>query len=84
MLKDIIRVGLFVVAGLMLFVGAMLGITWGGTALFDNSIIESGLPTKIGLRVLGVLMCGGAGILNMLVFSNYKRERQEQWKENRG
>lgn len=83
-MRDIIHTGLLIVAGLMLFAGAMLGITWGGTALFDNSIIESGLQTKIGLRILSVLMCGGAGLLNMLAFSNYKESRQERWKESRG
>ncbi len=84
MLKDIVHNGLFVVAMVMFIVGAILGVTWGVSSLFDNGIIESGMQAKIGWRILGVLFFGSAGIFHMLSFSNYKQKRQERWKESKG
>ena len=68
----------------MFLVGAMLGITWGASALFNESILETERQVKIAGRALGVLFFGSAGIFHMLAFWNYKRRRQERWEESKG
>lgn len=84
MLKDITYVGLLIVAGLMLFAGVVLGITWGASSIFGDSIMANAREATIGARVLCILLLGGIGIVSMLVFGSYKEERQKEWKENRG
>ena len=84
MLKNFIHTGLFVVAVLMLVVGAIGGTVWGVHALFGDALMETEMEVRIGTRVLCVLLCGGAGLFSMLSFWNYQQQRRDRWKDNKG
>ncbi len=83
-MENSVRNSLWVIAIVTFIIGAILGIGWGMSNLFDNNIIESGMETKIGLRILSALMCGSTGLIAMLSFGDYKRRRELEWESNRG
>jgi hypothetical protein len=83
-MRDIIHGGLWVVAFVFFIVGAILGIAWGGSALFNNSIMETEAQARMCWRILSVLMCGSAGIFHMLAYRGHKEKRQEWLKDNGG
>jgi hypothetical protein len=83
-MRDVIHNGLFTVAGIMFLVGALLGLAWGGTALFNNSILETEAQARMCWRVLAVLMCGSTGIFHLLGYWGHKEKRREWLKDNGG
>ncbi len=83
-MKDTIHVGLLIVAVIMLIIGVILGITWGISCIFDDSIMSTARQATIGARILCILLLGGVGIVSMLAFWSHKEDRQEKWKSERG
>ncbi|KKM13213.1 hypothetical protein LCGC14_1718580 [marine sediment metagenome] len=83
-MKGTIHVGLLIVAVIMLIIGVILGITWGISCIFGDSIMANAREATIGARILCILLLGGLGIVSMLAFQSRKEDRQEKWKSERG
>jgi hypothetical protein len=83
-MRDLIHNGLVVVAVVMFIVGGILGIVWGGSALFNSSILETEVQARMCRRILAVLLCGSTGIFHLLGYWGHKEKRREWLKGNGG
>jgi len=80
--SDPIHNALVGIALLMLLLGGLLGIAWGLIALFGNAPLEDASAWMVG-KLMCVLLMAGWGLLQMLVYRNYKSTRRQHRKEHR-
>ena len=81
-MSDLIHNALVALALLMLLLGILLGVAWGLNSIFGNAPLEDASAWMVG-KLMCVLLMAGWGLLQMLVYRNYKSTRRQHRKEHR-